>query len=45
VSSGFNADLALFSEQEVLNHALIPYGGSDSLPSHVGAYTNFIAKA
>ena len=40
--SGANAGLALFSEQEILNHALISYGGSDTLLSQIGAYTNYV---
>lgn len=40
--SGYNASLALFTEREILSHALIPYGGSDTLLSQIGAYTNYI---
>jgi hypothetical protein len=40
--SGYNASLALFTEQEILSHALIPYGGSDTLLSQIGAYTNYV---
>jgi lysophospholipase L1-like esterase len=40
--SGYNAGLALFTEQEILSHALIPYGGSDTLASQIGAYTNYV---
>ncbi|HXR05019.1 MAG TPA: SGNH/GDSL hydrolase family protein [Verrucomicrobiae bacterium] len=40
--SGYQATLSLFSEQEILNHALIPYGGSDTLLSQIGPYTNYI---
>ena len=39
-NSGYNANVSLFSEQELLNHALIPYGGSDK--AQIGAYTNFV---
>jgi len=42
LNSGYGAGLALFSEQEILNHALIAYGGSDTLLSQIGPYTNYI---
>lgn len=41
-NSGYQADIPLFSEQEILNHALIAYGGSDTLLSQIGAYTNYV---
>jgi hypothetical protein len=41
-NSGYNANLALFTEQEIHNHALITYGGSDTLLSQIGSYTNYI---
>ncbi len=40
--SGYNANVSLFSEQEILNHALITYGGSNTLQSQIGDYTNYI---
>jgi phospholipase/lecithinase/hemolysin len=40
--SGYNASVALFTEQEILSHALIPYGGADTLLSQIGAYTNYV---
>lgn len=42
LDSGYGAGLALFSEQEILSYALIPYGGSDTLLAQIGAYTNYI---
>lgn len=42
LDSAYGAGLGLFSEQEILNHALIPYGGSDTLLSQIGAYTNYV---
>jgi len=42
LASGYGANTALFSEQEILNHASIAYGGSDTLPSQLGAWTNYI---
>jgi hypothetical protein len=42
LDSGYGAGLALFSEQEILSYALIPYGGSDTLLSQIGAYSNYI---
>lgn len=41
-NSGYNANVALFTEQELLNHAQITYGGSDTLQSQLGSYTNYI---
>jgi lysophospholipase L1-like esterase len=40
--SGYGSGVALFSEQEVLAHAQIAFGGSDSLPAEIGPYTNYI---
>jgi lysophospholipase L1-like esterase len=42
LDSGYGAGLALFSEQEILSYALIPYGGSDTLLSQIGDYTNYV---
>jgi lysophospholipase L1-like esterase len=42
LNSGYNAGLALFSEQEILSHAQISYGGADSLPSEIGPYSNYV---
>ena len=41
-TSGYGANTALFSEQEILSHAGIAYGGADTLPSQIGAYTSYI---
>jgi lysophospholipase L1-like esterase len=41
-NSGYNAGVALFAEQEILSYALIPYGGSDTLESQIGPYTNYV---
>jgi len=40
--SGYGADVPLFSEQELLNQALIPYGGSNTLEARIGSLTNFV---
>jgi lysophospholipase L1-like esterase len=40
--SGYAAGIPLLTEQEILNHALIAYGGSDTLQSQIGAYSNYI---
>jgi lysophospholipase L1-like esterase len=37
-----NDNLALFSEQEILNQASIPYGGADTLQAQIGPYSNYI---
>jgi hypothetical protein len=42
LNSGYGAGLPLFSERELLGYALIPYGGSDTLLSQIGAYTNYV---
>jgi len=42
LASRYDAGLALFSEREILSYALIPYGGSDTLLSQIGAYTNYV---
>lgn len=40
--SGYGAGVPLFSEQELLNQAGIPYGGSDTLYAQIGSFTNYI---
>jgi lysophospholipase L1-like esterase len=40
--SSRNDTVALFSEQEILNQASIPYGGADTLQSEIGPYSNYI---
>ncbi|HEY3855047.1 MAG TPA: SGNH/GDSL hydrolase family protein [Verrucomicrobiae bacterium] len=40
--NGYGDSVQLFSEQEILGHAQITYGGSDTLQSQIGAYTNFV---
>jgi len=40
--SSQNANVALFSEQEILNQASIAYGGADTLQSEIGPYSNYI---
>jgi lysophospholipase L1-like esterase len=41
-NSGYEAGVALFTEKELLNHAGIAYGGSNTLQSEIGPYTNYI---
>jgi hypothetical protein len=41
-ASGYGSDTGLFSEQEILTQSGIAYGGSDSLPNLIGAYSNYI---
>ncbi len=41
-ASGYGSTVPLFSEQEMLNNAGIAYGGADTLPSEIGAWTNYI---
>jgi lysophospholipase L1-like esterase len=40
--SGYGWGVTLFSEQEILSHAQIAYGGSDTLEAEIGPYTNFV---
>ena len=40
--SGYGDSVTLFSDHEILSHAQIPYGGSETLQSQIGAYTNFV---
>jgi hypothetical protein len=37
---GYNDAVPVFSEQEILAHAGLAYGGSDTLSAQVGSYTN-----
>jgi lysophospholipase L1-like esterase len=41
---GYGANLTLFSEQEILAHRGIAYGGSDTLPGQIGAYSDYITN-
>src|ERR1051325_11322282 len=40
--SGYGAGVTLFSEQEILTHSLIAYGGSDTLLAQIGSYTSYL---
>jgi len=39
---GYGANVADFSEQEILAHAGLAYGGSDTLAAQIGSYTNYV---
>jgi hypothetical protein len=39
---GQGSNVALFSEQEILSHAGIAYGGSDTLQAQIGSYSNYV---
>lgn len=41
-NSGYDANIPLFSEQEILTYSQIAYGGSDTLQSQIGSYTNYV---
>ena len=41
-NSSQNANVALFSEQQILNQASIAYGGVDTLQAVIGPYSNYI---
>ncbi len=39
---GYHTDIAPFSEQEVLQHAGLSYGGSDTVAAQIGAWTDYV---
>lgn len=39
---GYEAAVPVFSESEILAHAGLAYGGSDTLPARIGSYTNYV---
>lgn len=41
-AQGFDAGVAQFSEEEILGHGGITYGGSDTLESRIGPYRDYI---
>ena len=41
---GYGAGLTLFSEQELLAHRGIAYGGSDTLAAQIGAYNSYVTN-
>src|ERR1017187_4599121 len=42
VSLGYGTQVSLFTEQEILSHAGVAYGGTDTLMAQIGSYTNYI---
>jgi lysophospholipase L1-like esterase len=42
VSLGYETQVSLFTEQEILSHAGVAYGGTDTLMAQIGSYTNYI---
>lgn len=42
LDNSYGADLPFFSEEEILQHAGLPYGGVDTLFDRIGAYTNYV---
>jgi len=42
ISLGFGTQVSLFSEQEILSHAGLAYGGQDTLMSQIGSYSNYV---
>ena len=42
MSLGFGTQVSLFSEQEILSHAGLAYGGQDTLMAQIGSYTNYV---
>jgi hypothetical protein len=43
-NSSYNDNVALFSEQQILNQSSIPYGGADTLQAEIGPYSNYIVR-
>ena len=41
---GYRTDLATFSEQEILQHAGLSYGGSDTIAAQIGAWTDYVVN-
>jgi hypothetical protein len=39
---GYETPVSLFTEQEILSHAGLTYGGQDTLAAEIGAYSNYI---
>jgi hypothetical protein len=39
---GYGENLSLFTEQEILDHRGIAYGGSDTLEAQIGPYSDYI---
>jgi hypothetical protein len=39
---GYQTDVPLFTEQEILSHAGVAYGGLDTLMAQIGSYTNYV---
>jgi lysophospholipase L1-like esterase len=44
LNTGYGANLALFSEEEILAHAGIAYGGSDTLAGQIGPYSGYVTN-
>ena len=42
LDSGYGANLPLFTEEEILQHAGLLYGGADTLLASIGSYTNYV---
>ncbi|MCC6227703.1 MAG: hypothetical protein IT432_00565 [Phycisphaerales bacterium] len=41
---GYNTGFTAFSEQEILQHAGLSYGGSDTIAAQLGAWTDYIVN-
>lgn len=42
LDTGYNAGIPLFSEAQILSHAGLTYGGSDTLAAQIGPYSNYV---
>ncbi len=42
LDTGYNAGIPLFSEAQILSHAGLTYGGSDTLAATLGPYSNYV---
>jgi hypothetical protein len=41
---GYGAGFTLFSEEEILEHAGIAYGGSDTVAAQIGPYSDYVTN-
>jgi lysophospholipase L1-like esterase len=44
LDTGYNAGVPLFSEAQILQHAGLTYGGSDTLAALIGPYSNYVTS-
>ena len=42
LNDAYDANVPLFTEEEILDHAGLPYGGADTLPAQIGQYSDYV---